>query len=226
LKSSNLLQIALLNRMRNGICVLLLLPALFAVTSCKKANIQEPEDGFTVISPVHENKGKAEVSAGKTVPAGKADESNCLIHVPQRVVNTSVLPGVEYNQVDLMGYEKLELPTGDRLLIINWGCESYHLTFRFETSRFGTDTSRVRRWYSILTQLLYVIEPAIDAPVKIQRGIDEIHHYLKQDTIPVAYNVPLTLSHDSVFSDMVFDKVKILGDTAVRLDATFTISNI
>ena len=212
--------------MRNVNYALLLLSAIFAVFSCKEMNMQEPEDGITVISPVREKKGKAKISADKNSKAEKAENNNCFNSIPQRVINTSVLPGVEYKQVDLMGYEKLELPTGDRLLIINWGCESYHLTLRFETSRFGTDTSKVKQWYSILTQLLYVIEPAIESPVKIQQGIDEIQYYLKQDSMPVAYNVPLTLHRDSVLSDMVFEQVKVLGDTAVRLDATFTISEI
>jgi len=212
--------------MRTGYCALLLLSAAFVMVSCKEMYIQEPEDGITVITPMREKKEKAEPSAGKTVKEEKAIGSDCLMSVPQRVINTHVLPGVIYNQVDLMGYEKLDLPTGDRLLIINWGCESYHLTFRFETSRFGTDTSRVKQWYSILTQLLYVIEPAIESPVKIQQGIDEIQRYLKQDSMPVAYNVPLTLNQDSLMSGMVFEQVKVLGDTAVRLDATFTISGI
>ena len=206
--------------------MLLLLPAAFIMVSCKEMNTLEPEDGITVITPVHEKKQIAEPPAGKTVKEEKTVGSDCLMSVPQRVINTQVLPGVLYNQVDLMGYEKLDLPTGDRLLIINWGCESYHLTFRFETSRFGIDTSRVKQWYSILTQLLYVIEPAIESPVKIRQGIDEIQRYLKQDSLPVAYNVPLTLNKDSLFSGMVFEQVKILGDTAVRLDATFTISGI
>jgi hypothetical protein len=179
-----------------------------------------------MISPVHQKAGKVKISAEKMTTEGKKETCDCFISVPQQVINASVLPGVEYKQVDLTGYEKLDLPTGDRLLIINWGCESYHLSFRFETSRFGTDTSKVKQWYSILTQLLYEVEPAINSPVKIQQGIDEIQLYLKQDSTPVAFNVPLTLSRDSVFSDMVFEQVKVLGDTAVRLDATFTISEI
>jgi hypothetical protein len=213
--------------MRNGYyALLLLICAPFAVYSCKEMNLQEPEDDYTLISPVREKAGKAEISTNKVASEGKAENSDCFISVPQRVIDTTVLPGVEYKQVDLMGYEKLYLPTGDRLLIINWGCESYHLSFRFETSRFGTDTGNVKLWYSILTQLLYVVEPVIDSPVKIRHGIDEIQRYLKQDSTPVAYNIPLTLSRDSVLSGMVFEQVKVLGDTAVRLDATFTISGI
>jgi hypothetical protein len=160
----------------------------------------------------------------ETEETGPVKSKGCLKGIPQRVIDASVLPGAEFKQVDLMGYEKIELPTGDHLLIINWGCQSYNLTFRFETSRFGTDTSKIRQWYSILTQLLYVIEPAIDSPVKIQQGIDGIHQYLKQDTVPVAYNVPLILNNDSIFSDMVFERVKILGDTMVRIDATFSVT--
>jgi hypothetical protein len=149
---------------------------------------------------------------------------DCFYKIPQRVIDASVLPEAEFEQVDFMGYEKVALPTGDHLLIINWGCESYNLSLRFETSRFGTDTSRIKHWYSILTQLLYIIEPAVDAPVRIQEGIDEIHHYLSQDTMPITYNVPLILRKDSLYSEMLFERIKILGDTAVRLDATFSIS--
>jgi hypothetical protein len=225
LTPSNHPQIVLLNRMRKGYCTLLLfLGATIAFYSCKELNLQEQDDGLTIILPLHEKAGKAENSHGKTGSEEKTENSHCFNTVTQRVINTSVLPGVEYEQVDLMGYEKLCLPTGDHLLIINWGCEFYHLTFRFETSRFGTDTSNVKQWYSILTQLLYVIEPAIDSPVKIQLGINEIQSYLSQDSTPVVFDVPLTLRRDSVLSDMVFEQVKILGDTAMRLDATFTIS--
>jgi len=213
--------------MRTGYYTLLLLSAICIVNSCKEMNMQEPDDGITVISPVRERASKIEVAPKKIFTEDKKKIIDCLVSVPQRVIDTSILTEVEYNQTDMMGYEKLELPTGDRLLIINWGCESYHLTFRFETSRFGTDTSKVKLWYSILTQLLYVIEPAVNAPVKIQQGIDEIRHYLEQDSMPVAYNVSLTLSRDSLLSsDMVFEQVKILGDTSVRLDATFTLNEL
>jgi hypothetical protein len=213
--------------MRNGYyALLLLLCAPCAVFSCRELNMKEPEVGYTVINPLHEKARKDKITPEKNISEGRTKSSDCFKSIPQQVINASVLPGADYKQVDLMGYETLELPTGDHLLIINWGCESYHLTFRFETSRFGTDTSKVKQWYSILTQLLYVVEPAIDSPVKIQQGIDEIQHYLKQDSTPVAYNVPLTLSQDSIFSGMVFEQVKVLGDTAVRLDATFTISEL
>lgn len=213
--------------MRNGYFALLfILCGPCAVFSCKELSIKEPEEDYTVIMPVREKARKETISAEENDAKGMTKSSDCFKRIPQQVINANVLPGAQYKQVDLMGYETLELPTGDHLLIINWGCESYHLTFRFETSRFGTDTSKVKQWYSILTQLLYVVEPAIDSPVKIQQGIDEIQHYLKQDSTPVAYNVPLTLSRDSVFSGLVFEQVKVLGDTAVRLDATFTISEI
>lgn len=213
--------------MRNGyFALLLILCGLCAVFSCKELNSKEPEEDYTVIRPVREKARKDKIPAEKNSAEERTISSGCYKSIPQQVINASVLPGAEYKQVDLMGYETLVLPTGDHLLIINWGCESYHLSFRFETSRFGTDTSKVKQWYSILTQLLYVVEPAIDSPVKIQQGIDEIQHYLKQDSAPVAYNVPLTLSRDSIFSGMVFEQVKVLGDTAVRLDATFTISEI
>lgn len=211
--------------MKTGHVILLLLCGLlFTGYSCKeKSGITADADPLSKDQPIETIVPFSGQSFDDEVN-GQVEPSGCLKGIPQRVIDASVLPGAEYKQVDLMGYEKIELPTGDRLLIINWGCESYNLSFRFETSRFGTDTSKVRQWYSILTQLLYVIEPAIDAPVKIQQGIDGIHGYLKQDTVPLAYNVPLKLSHDSIFADMVFERVKILGDTAVRIDATFSIA--
>jgi hypothetical protein len=212
-------------QMKTGHYLLLLLCGiLFTGYSCKDksgtmADKREKTKDQQQEAPVPLSKQPAE-----TEETGPIKSKGCLKGIPQRVIDASVLPGAEFKQVDLMGYEKIELPTGDHLLIINWGCQSYNLTFRFETSRFGTDTSKIRQWYSILTQLLYVIEPAIDSPVKIQQGIDGIHQYLKQDTVPVAYNVPLILNNDSIFSDMVFERVKILGDTMVRIDATFSVT--
>jgi len=213
--------------MRTGHYTLLLLYcAALAFYSCKEQDRQERVNNAAGITQSQEQDIDVAMSKDKVASEDISKDNGCLKSIPQRVIDASVLPGAEFRQVDLMGYEKIELPTGDHLLIINWGCESYNLTLRFETSRFGTDTSKVKQWYSILTQLLYVIEPAIDSPVKIQQGINEIHNYLKQDTLPVVYNVPLSLRKDSVFADMIFERVKILGDTAVRLDATFSISSL
>ncbi|MBN1416436.1 MAG: hypothetical protein JW973_15135 [Bacteroidales bacterium] len=221
---------AQLENMKPGFCVLALFCCVtISFNACKRSYQENTKEHYTIIEPSHEA-GKKKVTDEKLrsgiTTKNEVKKNNCFTSIPQRVIDASVLPGAEFKQVDLMGYEKIELPTGDRLLIINWGCQSYNLTFRFETSRFGTDTSKVRRWYSILTQLLYVIEPAIDSPVKIQHGIDGIHQYLKQDTVPVAYNVPLNLSRDSIVADMVFERVKILGDTAVRIDATFSLTTL
>jgi len=212
-------------RMKTVHCILLFLCCLLLTGySCKEKSGTVADDGIITNDQPQETVTPLSNPPAEAEAAGNAEKTDCLKGIPQRVIDASVLPGAEFKQVDLMGYEKIELPTGDRLLIINWGCESYNLTFRFETSRFGTDTSQVKQWYSILTQLLYVIEPAIDSPVKVRRGIDGIQDYLKQDTLPVAYNVSLDLSNDSSYADMVFERVKILGDTAVRIDATFSVN--
>lgn len=150
---------------------------------------------------------------------------NCIKGIPQRVIDTNVITEAEYKQIDFIGYEKIILPTGDRLLIINWGCSTYNLTFRFETSRFGTDTSKIKYWYSTLAQLLGIVEPVIKSPVNILQGINKIHSFLKQDTIPVNYNIPLNISHDSIDSEIIFERAKILGDTAMRLDVTFSLKD-
>jgi hypothetical protein len=151
------------------------------------------------------------------------ERENCIQGIPQRVIDTNVLSGAEYNQIDFIGYEKIILPTGDKLLIINWGCTTYNLTFRFETSRFGTDTSKVKYWYNTLAQLLGLVEPVIKSPVNIRQGINEIHNFLKQDTLHPDYNIPLNINNDSTYIEMVFEKAKVLSDTAVRLDITFSL---
>ncbi len=153
------------------------------------------------------------------------ERENCIQGIPQRVIDTNVLSGAEYKQIDFIGYEKIILPTGDKLLIINWGCTTYNLTFRFETSRFGTDTTKVKYWYNTLAQLLGLVEPVIKSPVNIRQGINEIHQFIKQDTIPLVYNIPLSMSHDSIYSEINFERVKALADTAVRLDVTFSLGN-
>ncbi len=191
-------------------------------TACRQPQFFGHEDDY--FRQV-DNQINHSIQTSSVEPSVSKDRENCIKGIPQRVIDTNVITDADYKQIDFTGYEKIILPTGDRLLIINWGCSTYNLTFRFETSRFGTDTGKIKFWYSTLAQLLGLVEPVIKSPVNIRQGINKIHSFIKQDTIPVNFNIPLTISHDSVDSEIIFERAKVLADTAMRLDVTFSLKD-
>jgi hypothetical protein len=69
-----------------------------------------------------------------------AQNNNCVRGQAEPVVKKLVYPNSQFQlQADsLTAIEIVNFSNGDKLIIRNWGCESYILTFRFEASRFWT----------------------------------------------------------------------------------------
>ncbi len=76
--------------------------------------------------------------------------------------------------------ETVTFDNGDRLVIRNWGCEYYVLTFRFETSRFNADTTILKYWYVTAVKLLNEVKHGIDAPIDIDKGTQALNKYISK----------------------------------------------
>jgi len=148
---------------------------------CKELSIKEPEERLHGDnSCTRKKQGKRQFLLRKRC-RGHDETAAIVLSDSKQVINASVLPG----RVQQSTWWIRDAWTADRRSPADhqlglWILPSDFPLWDFE---FGTDTSKVKQWYSILTTLLYVVEPAIDSPVKIQQGIDEIQHYLKQDSV-------------------------------------------
>ena len=81
----------------------------------------------------------------------------------------------------LSGIETVNFENGDKLIIKNWGCEYYVLTFRFETSRFQQDTTDLKYWFKTATGLVTEIFDGVDSPIDIKKGITQLTNHIDSD---------------------------------------------
>ena len=126
---------------------------------------------------------------GKTTKAEPADttkandkgDSDCIRGQAQSVIKKSVYPNTTFklNEDNRTGTETVGLKNGDKLVINNWGCEYYALTFRFETNRFKADTTDIDYWINKALFLMKEIENGLDAPLDIPGGTPATKNYLK-----------------------------------------------
>jgi hypothetical protein len=110
------------------------------------------------------------------------DYSDCVRGQAQSVIKKAVYSNsiLKLNPDHLTGTETVDLPQGERLIIRNWGCEYYVLTFRFETERFQADTTDIKYWLDKAVILMNEIEKGLDAPLNIQGGTLAAADHLKQ----------------------------------------------
>lgn len=103
-------------------------------------------------------------------------EENCIRETAKPIINKTVFPKATFNlQSDkLTGIETVDFDNGDRLIIKNWGCEYYVLTFCFETSRFQEDIRNYEYWFNKAVSLMMDIKRGINAPIDIEKGINAL----------------------------------------------------
>lgn len=106
--------------------------------------------------------------------------SDCVRGVAAPIIVKAVFPKTTFQlQPDkVTAVETVEFDNGDKLTIRNWGCESYVLTFRFETSRFQNDTTNIPFWFKKTVLLLIEIYKGLDAPIDIKKGTDKLINHI------------------------------------------------
>jgi hypothetical protein len=108
---------------------------------------------------------------------------NCTRGQAEPIVKKSVFPNTDFQlQADnRTAIEAVDLKNGDKLIIRNWGCEYYCLTFNFETSRFQKDTANLGFWFKASSKLMTEVLKGIDAPADLKRGIAALNDYIGND---------------------------------------------
>jgi hypothetical protein len=152
------------------------------------------------------------------------DDSDCIRGQAKSVIKKTVYPNSTFklNEDNHTGIETIDLKNGDKLIINNWGCEYYVLTFRFETERFNADTTNNIYWLNKATILMKEIEKGIDAPLNIKGGIDAIPIYLSS-LDSRSYNLGEEIVYDdNVIRDFVtLDRIQKINDRRFAIEISF-----
>jgi len=113
------------------------------------------------------------------------EESNlsCVRGKAEPVIKKERYPNTTFiiQQDSLTAFEKVTFDNGDELIIHNWGCEYYVLTFQFLTTKYQKDTAELAYWYQAANILMTEILAAINAPIDIKRGVVFLESYYLKD---------------------------------------------
>ena len=77
----------------------------------------------------------------------------------------------------LTGIETVDLGNNEKLVITNWGCEYYCLSFHFETERYHADVADMNYWWAAATALMDDVQRGINASIDIDKGIATMKAY-------------------------------------------------
>ena len=137
-----------------------------AIFSCQPPS-SKPD--MTAVSKDTLAKGNQQNDTGQKSNNNEVTTSECTRGKAEPVVKKSVFPNSSFQlQSDSMtGIETVDLGSDERLIIKNWGCEYYCLSFRFETSRFHSDTSDLKFWFEKAIVLIGELKNGVEAPVGI-----------------------------------------------------------
>ena len=163
----------------------------------------------------------------KTAVADSSNMRNCKREAAKSIVKKTVYPNSVFQlQPDhLTGLETVRFDNGDQLIIHNYGCENYILTFRFETSRFQNDTANIPFWYKRAVSLLSEILPALDAPIDITKGINRIVAQIENE-VPNGFKglklrEQLDVADSLTKEHVTIDNVLQLTDKKFAVEITF-----
>lgn len=125
---------------------------------------------------------KNALPVGKTI-TDTAVTDDCPRGAAEPVVKKDVFPDTHFAlQADnKTGIETLTLPTGDKLIIKQYGCEYYNLNFRFETSRYKADTTNIPYWSNAALLLLRQASKGLHSPLEINAALEKLSARLEND---------------------------------------------
>ncbi len=169
--------------------------------------------------------GPEDIAAGRTIIPETG--INCIHATATPVVKKSSFPQTTFQlQSDKQtGIETIQLENEDKVIIKNWGCDYYVLTFRFETSRFQEDPANLGFWYKRAVTLLNEINKGLDTPIDVIKGTERLVVQIEND-LPNGYanlqlNEELSFNDETPRSFISIDKIEKLDEKRYAVTITF-----
>jgi hypothetical protein len=151
---------------------------------------------------------------------------NCVRGVAEPVIKKNIFPKNSFQlQADkLTGIETVELDNGDKLIIKQWGCGYYALTFRFETERFQNEPGNVGFWYKRAVTFINEVAKGIDSPLELTKTADIVAERIEGD-VPneyknLKYGEEMDVTNGDIREFVSIDKVEQLSDKKYAIEIT------
>jgi len=163
-----------------------------------------------------------------TVTTTEQEQSNDCVRVQaEPVIQKKVYPNTTFvlQPDSLTAIETVTFDNGAKLIIHNWGCEYYVLTFRFESTKFQQDTTNLEFWFKSADRLMTGMLGGLDAPIDIKRGLVLLDSYILRDEKNGYKNLQLGEEIDfggnDIRSFVTVDKIEKMTDKKFAVTISF-----
>lgn len=178
------------------------------------------------------SKSESETSAKQTIvdntdslkPLDKVpSDYDCIRGEPEPSLDLNVFPTRQFTSISkTTAIETASLTNGDKLIIKHGGCEYFIQTYRFETSRFQADTSKIILWYKNTVKLLSEIESANKSPIDIKAGLYSMINYI--DTYSEKnLKEEIEIVNSEIRQFLTLDRIELLENNRFGIEVTFSI---
>ena len=118
----------------------------------------------------------------------------------------------------MTGIETVIMDNGDKLIIHNWGCEYYTLTFRFETTRYHADTSDLHYWFAAARRLITGIIGITHSPLPIKTGVMHFGEGARDPKLGQEFD----FGRGEIRDFVVFNRVEQISDKEFAVEVSFS----
>ena len=139
------------------------------------------------------------------------------------IIKKSIFPKTKFilQPDSLTAIETTNFDNGDKLIIKNWGCDYFVLTFHFETSRFKANTAAVKYWYVTAYKMLTEIKQGIDAPIGIEKGLQALNEHISKNALDLKLQTEIDFGGSGIRSFVTVEKVEKIADKKYALTISF-----
>jgi hypothetical protein len=153
----------------------------------------------------------------------KDRREDCIRGQAGPIIKKTIFPNTKFilQPDSLIAIETIDFDNGDKLIINNWGCEYYVLTFRFETSRFKADTTAMKYWYVAAYKMMVEVKEGIDAPIQIDKGLKALNSHISKKAFDLKLRTEIDFGGDEIRDFVTVERIEKLTDTKFALTLSF-----
>lgn len=203
---------------RQNYIFIILTALLFACTS----NKDRKEDAEIIKTQVAELDNSLE----KEPEEKKLNEDfDCVRGKAEPIVKRDIYPNGNFTlQSDsLTAIETIEFDYGERVIIKNWGCEYYVLSFRFETSKYNADTTAMKYWYVNSSKLMTELIKGLDAPLDIEKGLEALNDHISKNVFELEIGTEIDYGENEIRRFVSLDNIEKIEKNRFAVTISFAL---